>query len=57
MSAERDKSGDGETDHHIIIDAEHERAEALVDLGATGLGYALSPADACVAVEVGHVSL
>ncbi len=54
VNAERDQPGQGEADHHVVVHAEHVRAQALVDFGATGPCDALAPAGACVAVEVGH---
>ncbi len=51
-----EQAGDGEADHHVVVDAEHIGAKALVDLGTAGLGYGLPPAGG-VAVEVGHCFL
>ena len=57
MDAQRNQAGERQADRHIVVDAQHIRAQALIDFGATGPGYALPPAGTRVAVEVGHVFL
>ena len=57
MDAKRHQAGQRQADRHVVVDAQHIRAQALIDFGATSPGCALPPAGTSVAVEVGHVFL
>ncbi len=48
------QAGDAEADRHVVVDAEHERAQALIHLDGAGLLCAAGTPDWSIAVEVAH---